>query len=322
MLYDLEGNNVETKSGVMFVSDDSQSEIATYADMIALYDALVSNYPDYVSKNTITSGSFTNYEYVFTTGAYNKYTGTAYAKDSPTQKPKILLTSGTHGHEHSAATGNYVFCKALCEGAVGLQDLRESIEFRTIPVVNPSGYTADTRQNSNGVDLNRNYDSSWQSGSTGYYYPGTSAASEAETKAIQSWLQTHSDAALFIDHHDSERLYEYSLLMAFVNDARTAAIKDRVLRSMNPMITRWKLDRNLPASGTFFYCGVATSYHGMLAMYARDQGIPSYLVETSWNANGSGKHSKSTIGIAAEAQAAILLGSCDYITGRYVEVTT
>ena len=55
-----------------------------------------------------------------------------------------------------------------------------------IPVLNVDGYRAGTRVNGRGVDLNRNYPSkSWSPEcEKERYYPGPSAASEAEIRAV------------------------------------------------------------------------------------------------------------------------------------------
>jgi protein MpaA len=52
-----------------------------------------------------------------------------------------------------------------------------------IPVLNPDGVTADTRQNGRGVDLNRNFPYRWAP-LTGYQYSGPYALSEPESRAV------------------------------------------------------------------------------------------------------------------------------------------
>lgn len=323
MIYDYNGNpisgNVKSVnqgaiSLMPFKSDDLQSLISSFEDVISAYDSLVSSYPQYVTKNTLTQGSFTNYEYVFTSGNYNSYASHAYAMDAEIAKPKFLITAGIHGHEKSAVMGAYVFCKAMCEGVEGLSYLREGFEFHVIPVANPNGYNANKRQNLNNVDLNRNFNASWVSGSTGYYYPGASAASEDETKIIQSWLDSNSDAKALIDFHNSEVVKEICLIQSIGVAEDVTELKQSALYAANQIIPHWKIDREFPTDTTlFFYTGKDTTGHGYLSMYARDKGIPSCIMETSWNMKSTGQHSNFTIGTNSEALAIVIIGMCSQI---------
>ena len=64
--------------------------------------------------------------------------------------------------------------------------LSPKIDLWLVRSMNPDGQAAQTRQNANGVDLNRNFPVRWApSGTVGYWqYAGQSAASEPETQAI------------------------------------------------------------------------------------------------------------------------------------------
>ncbi|MEO8363420.1 MAG: M14 family zinc carboxypeptidase [Ilumatobacteraceae bacterium] len=65
-------------------------------------------------------------------------------------------------------------------------ELSPKIDLWLVRSMNPDGQDARTRQNANGVDLNRNFPVRWApSGSVGYWqYAGPSAASEPETQAM------------------------------------------------------------------------------------------------------------------------------------------
>lgn len=323
MIYDISGNKLALDgygknvfSVEPFKSDDQQANVTTSVGVFALFDALVSAFPNYVSKVTHTKGSLTNYEYVFTSGAYNSYASTAYHQEPSTPKPKILVAAGIHGHEQSAVMANYVFFKALCEGKAGLEYAREAFEWRTMPIVNQYAYDHDQRQNANGVDINRNFNADWVKITTAYYNSGDYAASELETQLIQDWLDEHNDAAFFLDHHNSEIVKELCFLQCTGNQGDQVLIKNRIMFEFNSLITYWKLVRELPSDSIWFYCLPATRDKGLMSMYSRDCGIPSALLETSWNVNNTGKHSKLTIGVGAEAEAMVLLGACTWIDAK------
>ena len=67
----------------------------------------------------------------------------------------------------------------------------EGAQLWLIASVNPDGVGADTRKNSHGVDLNRNFPFRWRDGfphSSGYY-PGPHPASEPETRAVMRFAR-------------------------------------------------------------------------------------------------------------------------------------
>jgi murein peptide amidase A len=75
-----------------------------------------------------------------------------------------LLTAAQHGEEADAA----LLVRRLLERVPGT-DTRWAV----IPVLNPDGLLAGTRQNAAGVDLNRNFPAStWEPGETFTYPPG------------------------------------------------------------------------------------------------------------------------------------------------------
>jgi murein peptide amidase A len=121
-----------------------------------------------------------------------------------------LLTAGQHGEEADTS----LLVRRLLERIPGSET-----RWAVIPVLNPDGLLAGTRQNAAGVDLNRNFPSAtWESDPTFTFppgidpeirvlanrtnrsSPGAHAGSEPETRAL-IWLIERLDPPLVVDLH-------------------------------------------------------------------------------------------------------------------------
>lgn len=310
-IYNINGKKINI-GNTFYTSDDSITLADSADDVYALYDALLSDHADFVEKNTLTHGTVTLYEYVFGDPNYNSQSGQRN-KDAEIEKPVILLISGVHGYEKSSVMGLYSFCKALCECEYQINELRESFTFKVIPVVCPDGFDANSRLNSNNVNINRNFDSSnWVKTATGNNYSGASAGSEDETQIVQSWILANTDAIIFIDWHNSSYVSEISCVLALDTSATMQKIKKKYLLGVNKVIPYWNENRSIPNSNIYAYTGGSTST-GSSISYANDQGINAVTLETSWNVISSGQHSAFTIGTGAEAFANMLLGLKNFL---------
>jgi protein MpaA len=64
------------------------------------------------------------------------------------------------------------------------------VDLWIVDAVNPDGVARGARQNSRGVDLNRNFPWRWRTSSPGSgYYSGTRASSERETRVVMRWIE-------------------------------------------------------------------------------------------------------------------------------------
>jgi murein peptide amidase A len=94
--------------------------------------------------------------------------------------PRILVVGCIHGNEPAGIA----IVRAL-------EQTHPRADLWLVPVLNPDGLAADTRQNAHGVDLNRNFPSLWQHfghpGST--YYSGPKPFSEPETRAARDLIR-------------------------------------------------------------------------------------------------------------------------------------
>lgn len=307
----------EIESELYLTSDDTISRADTAADVWDLYDALVTANPDYVTKNSLTQSTFTNYEYAFDSHAYD-YQSASRTKYPATAKPEILITSGMHGNEPTAVMATYGFFKALCEDRKSVSKIRQSFVFRVIPVAVPWGYTNNKRWNENGVNINRNFDADWvaPSASAEPYtnsYQGTSAASELETQVLQAWLDAHDSASLYIDYHNSGYEDEVSYLSVLSSLDGFTTIQDAFRYGINAVIGYWRNKREMTSSDLIYEYTGYINLNGNSEKYGDSVAeIPSVTLETSDNQNESGNTSRYTIGVGMEALAAFIHGLMDY----------
>ncbi len=104
----------------------------------------------------------------------------------PGTKPRIRLTGGIHGSEIISAELMVYFIRYLVENYDTDSDIKSLVDSRyiaVIPVLNPDGLAVAGRRNDNGVDLNRNFSSTWVSG----YGYGTGPFSEPESQALRDF---------------------------------------------------------------------------------------------------------------------------------------
>lgn len=303
---------VETQ--MPYSSSDGVTLVDTAAGVTALFDALVSENPAIVSKSTLTSGDVTLPEYTFTVGNYN--TAGERNRDAAITKPIILLCAGVHGYERSSVMSLYSTCKALIESEHMGSKVLQRFTVKVVPIVCAWGYDNNSRINEDGVNINRNFDSSsWEQTETGADYSGPSAGSEDETKAVQGWIDANTGAALYVDWHNSNFTSEISCSLMVSTDSDAQATKMAFLLAMNDIIPRWRDVRDIPSSSIFAYTGLSTA-SGSSISYATDKGIRAMTFETSWNVASSGKHSAFTIGTGAEAFCCMLAGMSDFLIGR------
>lgn len=194
-----------------YVADTSHSNVDVIYN---LYDFLVTNYPDYVTRTLLGyADEKPIYRYDFTP----KLPQNSNMKDLC----KILYCSGTHGGERPNILVGYRFFKDLCDNwrtQELLSDLRFNVHFTVVPIVNPYGFVTGTRKNENGVDLNRNFTRGWKAveDTTSQYYSGSEPASEISTQLIENMCDTeHFDFGL--DHHIFDYFASAGKVGYFVN---------------------------------------------------------------------------------------------------------
>jgi len=146
-----------------------------------------------------------------------------------------LLTAAQHGEEADTA----LLVRRLLERTPGTET-----RWAVIPVLNPDGLLAGTRQNAAGVDLNRNFPATtWEPGESFTYppgidpelrvlanrtnrsSPGTHAGSEPETQALIGLIE-RLDPPLVVDVHSP-------LELIFVRGDVPPGLTESLARSAN-----------------------------------------------------------------------------------------
>jgi murein peptide amidase A len=89
----------------------------------------------------------------------------------------VLVVGVIHGDEPAGST---------IVDILRMLPVPDGMELWLVPSANPDGQAAGTRQNANGVDLNRNFPENWGpiAGPGDWQYAGPAAASEPETQAM------------------------------------------------------------------------------------------------------------------------------------------
>lgn len=102
-----------------------------------------------------------------------------------TQGPEVLILGGVHGNEpEGVVCAHYLLAKYS-------HRFSHRLKLTIVPSFNIDGVIAGTRQNGNGVDLNRNLPTNdWTKNHTeAKYFPGPSANSESENQALVEFIK-------------------------------------------------------------------------------------------------------------------------------------
>ncbi len=183
------------------------SEQTTSEAVYNLWDKLVEKNQKLIEKIDLglcSDGISHIYEYDIIPQTY-KWTNEKVKKQSPT----VLIISGQHGDEKASSMGLYFFVLDLLENADkndSLGWLKANVCFKIIPICNPYGWNRNDYLNSNGVNLNRNYDTigfpaKEEAKSGEREYGGEYPFDQLETQKVKAFVQDNLEAVLFIDFH-------------------------------------------------------------------------------------------------------------------------
>ncbi|HEY7628414.1 MAG TPA: M14 family zinc carboxypeptidase [Ilumatobacteraceae bacterium] len=124
---------------------------------------------------------------------------TAYHLGTPGGRP-VLLIGVIHGNEPKGE---------LITRKIRTMPIPPDIDLWVIDSINPDGLAANTRENANGVDLNRNVSWNWNyipKSDDNDQYSGEAPADQPETQALESFVNEIQPAITIFWHQDANRV--------------------------------------------------------------------------------------------------------------------
>lgn len=218
--------------------------------LYAMYDALMAQYPHYITKTDLgvcSDGVNHVYRYDFREPE-QRHTNNRRSET----KAKAILLSGIH-LEWAGIFGLYYALEEITTNPE-LRALRRNVHLIVIPCANPYVTLAEHydqhggQQNANGVEIHRNFPAQFlYPDDPGYVSPGelhhggTEPLSEPETQYIDQVLRENKDAAFFMTCHNFNLDAEYGVSFLWPSTA-TAYMCNMGYRWIDRMSQDW-MDR-------------------------------------------------------------------------------
>ncbi|EFX6585798.1 hypothetical protein EJK42_21650, partial [Shigella dysenteriae] len=163
----------------------------THSEVYALFDNLMDGNESYVSKHVLGQDSLGNdiVSYEFKMADID-----TQMISNPFKRLKIGILTGLHGDEKNTMVGALEFLKNVTENPNKnemISKLRSMADLFILPVGNPSGWDANTRDNHNLINLNRDF----------------TEQSQLETQIIMNWMRSNS-LDYVIDYHNTSTTAE------------------------------------------------------------------------------------------------------------------
>lgn len=263
-------------------SDPMPLATMTTADIYGLYDALMVDYPEYITKTLLgndASGLLPIYEYRFTPAVARTE---ELSQGAPEHMRAMLLS--LHSEQINYVYPYYLM-RAICEdwpADPALEALRFGVEWSVVPALNPYAVNNNQRPNFNGVDLNRNFPASWNLTSVGDYYSGPSPASEPETQYAYALLKSFRPHMVFDCHSFGQKAAPIADNVFWIGSA-----DDKIRATVGGVITRlghkWQEENPwMPPPNRLGYTAGSRG-SGVFRTTALDLGAASILFEAAWS---------------------------------------
>jgi hypothetical protein len=256
------------------------SEIEDINDHTIIYDMmdeLVADFPEFLTMTVIGYDSLGNEIRAYDSNLpyLKRGTGEVISSRLPYDK-KIAITGGVHGNEKKSVTSLVRVIREIFynpRNDINLDILKWNISFTVVPIVSPDCYNRNSRLNSNGVNLNRNFDANFVVTSES----GPTPASEPETQAIQGWMDNWENVYYYIDYHTITG----DRPMGYAYDRDSATLLNSLIRSLT---YKWKKDYPDVTTEYDLYGYITTEItNGDTTLYARNLGVPGITFEFADN---------------------------------------
>lgn len=249
--------------------DESVSCPSTVDGMYELWDNFITN--GYAQKQTLaTVEGLELRTYNFTRTEVNQNL----------KRKKIGIICSFHGDEKGASFNFYYFMKDLVENPKQIEILTElytNYDFYIIPIGNPTGWNANTRNNYNGVNLNRDFTLNI-----------SETTEQIETISMKKWLIENA-FDLIIDSHNTEHggiwndnIMGYTQIP--INGKNKNIILNgyyKVMNNFSERLHKW-YPNVYPSKQNFFEVDNPQDGGWLINYGAKILNTPSVLFETSW----------------------------------------
>ncbi len=280
-------------------------ETASVQDVHDLFDELMTSNSDYITKSEIGKDAegTSIYRYDFNP----EYPRKTYPGDDP-KNSKIFVVTGVHGSEKATVPVMYNFFKKIIEDwreSETLETLRFNYEYVYIPILNPSGWALNTRKNSNGVDLNRNFPSLWTLGddTSASTYGGPEPLSEPESLALYDVLMNEQNMLMYVDFHNfssdpDQRMFIWNIGASLF----TINVGNKYLAKQS---REWQKKYDfLPQNEDDFFGWSSHAVNGSTSRFAETLDSHGYcfeICETLWTEPNPSKFSENVMTLGLEA---------------------
>lgn len=306
----------------------------TYSEMYAAMDELVSNYPDWISResdigndsdgqpirhyilqwkhSTYCVQNYGQYEHMFINDLKNRANETFL-------KRRALLMSGVHGSEKGAVWGLIYFLQdLLSSNEQWAEFIKSNYMLDIIPVICPWAIDNKSRTNKNGINVNRDY--------------SNNPTSEEAIAVVSYMKKIEGDISCIFDCHT------YSGNLGFYSINENNLLKSTLVKLFNAVIASkvndWNINikGNLVSSANIYrnpFCFVCRSTNsGTMAQYGMSYTPFSVTIESVWSSNDSmpilAKQTSDMIGNALQSLLTVipLADELNEIGGYNVTINT